>query len=113
MHGPGEHGADAQLDTELPDDSHIVVKTKNVTSFALTTPWKPGTGKADRTIDVQIDGGSSASMKGSDLTDAVTPRSTFTKTSKGWSPATNAPPEPVGTLHKRPGLQGPIDDAFM
>src|SRR4051812_45938488 len=104
----GRHWEEARLDAEAPDEAHVVVKTKNVVGFALTSPW-PEQVAAGGPVSVQIDGGQPLQVSRQDLHDR---KAVFEHTpGGGWGVAAAAPVS--GGLRKRPGLQGPIGDALM
>ncbi|HET6249870.1 MAG TPA: alpha/beta hydrolase-fold protein [Tepidisphaeraceae bacterium] len=120
--GLGEHWLDSRLDAEVPDDSHIVVTTKNAERLKLSSPWPfrqaqggpfpqaqggPGADGPDRQIEVRIDG--SPVMVA--LSALRSGKAEFIKTPAGWDHLAAADSPEV--LRKRHGLQGPIDDAFM
>ena len=105
IEGLGEHWADSRLDAEIADPGHVVVTTKNVTRFALDRPFGPkGTGGS--VVEVKIDG-KPVGVPSQEFQKAPV---TFIKTNSGWAMAGS--PDPAGALRKKPGLQGPIDDAF-
>lgn len=101
----GRHWEDARIDAEAPDEAHVVVKTKNVDGFALTSPW-PEQVAAGGPVSVQIDGGQAIEVSRQDLHDG---KATFQRGKDGWAMGAG----PSEGLRKRPGLQGPIDDALM
>ena len=103
--GLEKHWEDSRLDVEFIDRHHVIVRTKNVTRFVL-----PGRGGGS--LNVTIDG---ESLFVEDRGTAGGIRPLFLKETAGWTgrdTAENFGPSPQ-TLRKRPGLQGPIDDAFM
>lgn len=111
--GLGEHWERATVEANFGGQTSngtpvdIQVATKNVTALTLTMP--PGHCPLDntKTPTVIIDG------KKLTATPVLSDRSwlaRFHKSSSGWHPGLR-PGD--GKLHKRPGLQGPIDDAFM
>lgn len=101
-----EHWKDSRLDAEVPDDTHILVTTKNADGIALRSPW-PASGAADRTIEVRIDN-SPVTLT---LSQLQAGKALLIRTPAGWdiAPAFSE----SSFLHKAHGLQGPIDDAFM
>lgn len=100
------HWEDARLDATIVGDRRIKVTTKNVDGFTLRSPWPTLAGSMPVTIEV--DGHPAEKNAGIFASDAD-----FTRTAGGWSLVGDAPADPPGTLRKRHGLQGPIDDAFM
>jgi dienelactone hydrolase len=102
----GEHWERARLDAELIDDHTVQVKTHNVTAFTLSMPAGHCPLDATRRVTVVIDGKPVRSVP-----EPLTDRSWTAHFHQygGW--AVGSPPD--GTLRKRHGLQGPIDDAFF
>ncbi|MGE9269129.1 MAG: prolyl oligopeptidase family serine peptidase [Verrucomicrobiales bacterium] len=99
--GLDEHWQDSRVDAALsapiPEAQKVTLTTKNVRSLTL----RSRTGeKFPAGIIVEIDGQKLPAASGGASLDLV-------KTAQGWS--FGAPAE---TLRKKPGLQGPIDDAF-
>lgn len=108
--GLGEHWREARVRAAVRSPQLIEITTTNVTSFALDIPQ--GAAPDDsapldfgRTITVRIDG------TALDVEPAAGEgwRAEFAQTSGAWRRGR----EDAGGLRKRPGLQGPIDDAFM
>jgi len=94
-----EARVDAQMDASIPAAKSVTLTTQNVTSLRLESPEKENfTGAQTVTIDGQPLSGGGAGK-------AVL----LMKESGKWRIGPAA--EPPG-LRKRPGLQGPIDDAF-
>ncbi|MBI2950272.1 MAG: prolyl oligopeptidase family serine peptidase [Verrucomicrobia bacterium] len=86
-----KHWDRAEIDAEIGDDA-LRVKTRNVTAFTITLPERPQS--------IIIDG-EEISQGGA---------TSFCKLDGKWQRR----PAEFGTgLHKRHGLTGPIDDAFM
>src|SRR5262249_16907677 len=105
--GLGQHWERARVDAEIADNSTVKVKTQNVTGLTFSMP--PALSPLDRTRKPQV------ILDGQELEAApvLTDRSWtahFRKGEMNWSVATS--PDD-GTLSKRHGLQGPIDDAFL
>lgn len=94
-----EHWKRAEIDAELLGDGTIRITTRNVAAFNIAPPAGPP-------ARVVIDGHELAGPKSA---------------TKKWSPHFRkhagrwliAPPLDTSVTLKRPGLQGPIDDAFM
>jgi hypothetical protein len=94
----------------------IDVETTNVTAFEIDMPADAGLLEPGRPVTVTIgrEAGDAAGTETAAI--AVTPaadnrlRATFTAVGGGWRQDTAAA---EAGLRKRPGLQGPIDDAFM
>ncbi|MGL4421812.1 MAG: prolyl oligopeptidase family serine peptidase, partial [Gemmataceae bacterium] len=100
--GLGRHWQQATLDSDfdLTTDT-FNIRTKNITAFRLTT--EKSREKGTDTIHAIIDGQNRISWKSD-----VRPMN-FQLRNDRWEAVAE---EPSG-LRKRPGLQGPIDDAFM
>jgi dienelactone hydrolase len=93
-----QHWQDSRIDAKLTDDDSIEVTTKNIGMLKLS-PWKDMGGK-----QITIDGEQVT-------TPASQPNFTILDKEQGkWSIAPHE--SSVKSLAKRPGLQGPIDDAF-
>lgn len=106
LEGLEEHWMPARVDAEVQTDNAIAVSTRNVTALRLDFP--AGHAPLDVTIPVtiRIDGAIlSASRPASDRSFTVLLR----KQGSRWEIASGFSSE----LRKRPGLQGPIDDALM
>jgi hypothetical protein len=93
--GLGEHWKDARVDAQA-DAKGITATTSNITRLRLTWP------KLKSGATVTLDG---QALKVNTVKDGAV----FERSGDTW---TLAKDEPSG-LHKSPGLQGPIDDAFM
>lgn len=89
--GLGQHWRDARIDALVRSDGSLVVDTRNVTALRLSPAQRP----TALTIDGQT------------LLPADPPLS-FERSGDTWQPAA-----PRAGLQKTPGLQGPIDDAFL
>ena len=105
--GLGKHWEQARLDAEVADDHTVNVRSANVTAFTLE--MSAGGCPLDnmRKPDVVIDGARVAAPA------PMSDRSWtahFRKSGERWA-ATEGDEQPG--LHKRHGLQGPIDDAFL
>lgn len=100
IEGLKEHWADARVDAELVEPSTVKISTKNVTALKLDLARK-------QALTLEIDGQTievpkppaSASLQGLYLV----------RKDDKWEGGRL----PANELRKRPGLQGPIDDAFM
>ena len=97
-HGLIEHWNDSRVDAEVKDNS-VELKTKNISRLKLTSPWKDSPFKSG--TEINIDGTKLSVKKSSD--------NLFLVNSNGWSFGK----ESDYALVKKPGLQGPIDDAFV
>ncbi|MCC6536484.1 MAG: hypothetical protein IT162_02980, partial [Bryobacterales bacterium] len=96
IEGMEQHYERAEVDA---DPATNTVRTKNVSRLALNIPRGPDSGRGF----IEIDGTRLATAPGVVNTYEKQPGG-------GWRKAQSEKP---GTLRKRPGLQGPIDDAFM
>ncbi len=107
LQGLEEHWERAQVEAEITDATSIQISTKNVRALSINMP--PGLCPLDNTLTptVTIDG------------QALKPAGVFTD--RSWNPHFRKSDDkwqivsaPQGTqLEKSPGLQGPIDDAFL
>ena len=86
-----KHWDRAEIDAQIGDDA-LRVKTKNIAAFTITLP--------ERLRTIIIDGGK-IGQGGT---------TSFCKLGGKWQ---RIPPDFATGLHKRHGLSGPIDDAFM
>ncbi len=101
------HWEEARVDAEIVDDHRVVASTKN--ARALSFVMAPGTCPLDMTRrpTIVLDGQSiEATSPRSDRSWAVH----FRMQDGRW---TTSAALPHAGLEKRPGLQGPVDDAFM
>ena len=106
--GLGEHWQEARVQAEIRSPSSITIDTRNVTSLECEVPAESAVIDVGQSVEVRIDG----------TTLTVPPRkgpvwrAAIARSGDGWrlderdAAATSA-------VRKRPGLQGPIDDAFM
>lgn len=102
----GRHWTKAHVEGEMIDDNQVRLKTENVTALTLEAP--PGLCPLDnaRKPRVMIDGQElTAAAVGSDRSWSAH----FQRVGDSWKPVDAVD----GAFHKRHGLQGPIDDAFM
>ncbi len=103
-----KHWERAHVDAAFDAKQGLTAKTANVAAVTFTFPAGHAPFVSGSTPTVTLDGTALASP-------TVTPEgawsASYARTAKGWMPAPAAAAE-VG-LHKRHGLQGPIDDAFM
>lgn len=103
-----EHWERARVEAQIDGADAIKVKTLNVAALTLSLP--PGQTlipATTRKVIVDLDG--QELIAGPVLSDRSW-EAHFRKDDKGWSVVTSADDK---GLHKRHGLQGPIDDAFM
>ncbi len=106
--GLEQHWERARVDADIDDETDsFKVVTKNVSALTLTIPSGHYPFPINKRAKVVLDGQKLESML------AETDRSWtahFRKTAKKWVLVEKTDD---GSLAKRPGLQGPIDDAFM
>ncbi len=104
--GLERHWTPARVDAELHRRNRLELETKNVTAVEVSL-W-PGEAPFDLTkpVNVEIDG---RLLVVPPARSDRSFRASFVKHGSGWHPG-----EPATTgLRKQPGLQGPIDDAFL
>lgn len=89
--GLGQHWRDARIDALVNPAGALVVTTRNVTALRLSPAKRP--------TEIVIDG---------QTLPVAEPPLRYVRTNGNWHP----PAQETG-LHKSPGLQGPIDDAFL
>ncbi len=100
LEGLEHHWQRAEIHARRIDSDHIEITTRNVTAFRLTpTDWVTKG-------HITIDGKNLTTQIHNDLP-AQTATLTFVKRGTEWIPGE------VRGLHKKPGLQGPIDDAYF
>jgi hypothetical protein len=116
IEGLGEHWRKARVQAQARRPASIEITTTNVTRLRLDIPRASQLLDFEAPVEVRIDG--------STITIPPTPGSrweaAFVTADGGWqrdetskqNPQHN-PPQDSTLLRKRPGLQGPIDDAFM
>ncbi len=107
LDGLEQHWERARVDADITGPASVKLATQNVSALTLSMP--PGLCPLDitRRPVLEIDGQSI------EATPVLSDRSWIThtrKTDRGWSIVAS---NDDGTLRKRHGLQGPIDDAFM
>lgn len=97
-----KHWHDTRVDAELADEKSLRVTTSNVAALQLTPAKLP------RQVDISIDGQMLSSVPTQQLISGERTVS-LVKTNGQWA---NGQPS-LTQLAKKPGLQGPIDDAFL
>ncbi|MEZ5303771.1 MAG: hypothetical protein R3F11_24470, partial [Verrucomicrobiales bacterium] len=102
-----EHWARARVEADIASENAVIVRTENVAALTLALP--PGQPHLAQRLPVRvaIDGQAAAAPP------VMSDRSWaahFVKTDGKWAAA---PKAGIEGLAKRPGLQGPVDDAFM
>ncbi len=106
LDGLEEHWSQARVDAQIAGNNSVRLKTQNVA--ALTLSFGPGQCPLDSTQKphVVLD---DKELAGPSVQTDRSWVAHFRKGVDGWALVTSADD---GTLAKRPGLQGPIDDAF-
>ncbi len=109
--GLGEHWREARVRAAVASPRAVEITTTNVTSLVIDIPADARLVESRRPVMVRIDGTAiTVPPAGGDRWQAA-----FVNDSTGWR--TGSPDDAVNSaetrLRKRPGLQGPIDDAFM
>jgi hypothetical protein len=97
----GNHWERADVRTKVHPDKSLTIETHNVEQMQITFP-----AMAVDPRKVIVDG-KKVFITGRNLDDTFTPL--LDKERDGWAQLIGG----VGTRNKRPGVQGPIDDAFM
>lgn len=97
-----EHWRDSRIDAELTGVGELRIETHNVAALRLSPPGLSGP------VVVSIDG-QSIQVARSDEDGHSSPGLQLIKADGRWRAGTPDPAQPA----KRPGLQGPIDDAFL
>ena len=109
LQGLEEHWQEARVEAELQPPRSIKLSTKNVSRLTIQLPADQGLLDGSGKIEIAIDG-SKLQIAYAGAGQALS--ATLNKSSNGWvSSDGKSTDEPV--LRKRPGLQGPIDDAFL
>jgi dienelactone hydrolase len=105
VNGMGEHWERARVDAEILEGK-IAVKTSNVTALTIDLPpGQPHLDMVGPTV-IEIDG---VLVDGGKVQSDGSFRVHLEKSEAVWKRVSSSP----SGLTKRPGLQGPIDDAFM
>jgi hypothetical protein len=100
--GLGEHWREARVDARRVNDNRVEISTSNVTRFALESPWKD---KPAASVTIIID------ERSLTIPAAGWKREVILENGpQGWNVSAGADGP---RLAKVPGLQGPIDDAFL
>lgn len=98
------HWEPTRVVAEVMASNRIVVRTTNVAAFRLVDP----PGLAVGAVSVEINGQTVSGLVRPDEKDVSLFKPAFELRGRRWRSV-----EGFSKLHKRPGLQGPIDDAFM
>jgi hypothetical protein len=105
--GLEEHWESARVDAEIVGDARVNVTTRNVAGLTLSMPAGLCPLDNTRRPKVVLDG---REIEAAPVLSDRSWEAHFRKTADGWAAV---PSSEDGTLRKRHGLQGPIDDAFM
>ena len=95
--GLKEHWLDSRIDAQRTANS-IDIKTKNISAFSLTSPWKKKN---------LIPAGTTVNIDGQKLSVAKESKSILFVNNGRWEISNG-----FSKLRKTPGLQGPVDDAL-
>ncbi len=111
LQGLGEHWQEARVEAELNAPGSIVLSTKNVTRLDIQFLAKQWPFDAASSVQVVIDG---QNLAGPAIDATAAWKVQLEKTAGQWrlEPQNTSVNRRV-SLAKRPGMQGPIDDAFM
>ena len=107
INGLGEHWREARVQAAVRSPRTIEITTTNITALALDIPTDAKLVGGSDTVAVRIDG----AVLDVPPTSGPRWRAAVTKADGAWRLDTAVAAD--GALRKRPGLQGPIDDAFM
>jgi pimeloyl-ACP methyl ester carboxylesterase len=107
MDGMEEHWEKARIDAQITGPDSAKIKTRNVTAFTLS--MEPGHAPFDllKRPMVEVDG---VKLEAPSVLSDRSWTAHFQKTDGKWNAVEKID---FPGLHKSPGLQGPIDDAFM
>jgi pimeloyl-ACP methyl ester carboxylesterase len=105
--GLGQHWERARVDAAIEGPSVVKVTTANVTALTLSMPSGLCPLDATRRPTVSLDG---REVEAASVLSDRSWQAHFRKGADGWKAVPSASD---GTVRKRHGLQGPIDDAFM
>ena len=103
----GKHWERARVNAEIVDKNSIKLTTQNVTALTLSMPAGLCPLEQAQSSKITIDG---LTLTGPAPAAGMPWTVHFQKGNNGWAVVSGADD---GQLHKRHGLQGPIDDAFM
>jgi len=102
--GLGEHWRDARVDARRMGAERVEIATENVTHLRMTCPW-PSLPQAPVTLAID---GNDVLLPPTRWTEGVA----LQRTPAGWQIDKENDVAP-SVIRKTPGLQGPIDDAFV
>lgn len=108
LEGLNQHWEKAVVNAEIKDSQTVVIETKNVTALSLVMDAGECPLDAGHTPGILIDG---QSLEGANVLSDKSWNVTLHKEGDIWR--TGKQGNAGVNLKKRPGLQGPIDDAFM
>jgi pimeloyl-ACP methyl ester carboxylesterase len=107
--GLGEHWREARVRAAVKSLQKIEITTTNLTGLTLDIPLESKLIDAGRLVTVRIDGTALAVP----VPAGGRWHPAFAASASGWRLVEETAPAAGGPLRKRPGLQGPIDAAFM
>jgi hypothetical protein len=107
--GLERHWDDSRIDAEKLDDKTLAVTTKNVAAFKLVEPWGAGS-RFGSAAKITVDGQAVELPAGAESSELY-----LAKRTQGWIATRTSPHDFTAGKFRRklPGLQGPIDDAFV
>jgi pimeloyl-ACP methyl ester carboxylesterase len=106
VEGLDKHWERARVDAEIAGQTAVKAKTQNVSMLTLSFPAGECPFAAGSKPSVTID---ATTLEGPAVAQDKSWVAKFAKSGTAWITA----PAAEGRLRKRPGLQGPIDDAFL
>lgn len=107
IEGLEKHWQEARVQASIPSDQSLQLTTKNVTQLTLEFPLDQKVLSRTANIDAVIDG---TKLSVSPAANGQPLRVHFSKDGDKWRVVDGFD---RSSLRKRPGLQGPIDDAFL
>lgn len=117
LEGLEQHWQEARVEAELQPPRSITLKTKNISQLTIQIPADQDVLDSSGAIEISIDG---SKLQMDQATKGQPLSATIHKSATGWirtagKPVAQSAAESTGelALRKRPGLQGPIDDAFL
>jgi hypothetical protein len=100
--GLTKHYERAEMDATLLEDRSIdILEPKNISKFAILAPITQGSIR-----EIRVDGNKIERLQAASNDGQIT----LLKKEDRWTEVRSS--DPSDNIHKRPGLQGPIDDAF-
>lgn len=110
VQGLERHWHEARVQAQLQPPHQISITTQNVTRLSIDLPADPAVLDRSQPVEIRIDG-SSVKVAAASAGNAAF-KTTLAKSSSGWQVAKQVTASSEA-LRKKPGLQGPIDDAFL